>query len=238
MNQDLDINFIKNNIATSELISEIGLSVLKAGITTVLIIFAYINITSKWTNDPAFYAMILSAGISIVSATRYYHDKIHSVLEIFYTKAIDSEENFKTLGMIAVISAISGVLIALIVFVFQGVLLNVTYCSIASSGFLLYVFRNKLFTTKDYITYILYGVLTGASGYGLGAAIVIAIGLIGFWETVAILTLETGFTAVYTYLGLLDWVNEKKENIKSRKEREAEREEQEVAKEIMGRIAH
>jgi hypothetical protein len=238
MNQDLDINFIKNNMATSELISEIVLSVLKAGITTILLIFAYINITGKSTNDPAFYAMILAAVISMVSATRYYHNKIHSVLEIFYTKAIDTEENFKTLGMIAVISAICGVLIALIVFVFQGILLNITYCSIASSGFLLYVFRNKLFTVKDYITYILYGILTGASGYGLGAAIVIAMGLIGFWETVAILTLETGFTAVYTYLGLLDWVNEKKEDMKSRKEREAEREEQEVYKEIMGRIAH
>jgi hypothetical protein len=237
MNQDLDINFIKNNMATSELISEIGLSVLKAGITTVMIIFAYINITNKWTSDPEFYAMILAAVISIVSAMGYYHNKIHSVLELFYTRAIDTEENFRTLGMIAAISAFCGVLIALIIFIFQGVLLNVTYCSIASSGFLLYVFRNKLFTIKDYITYILYGVLTGASGYGLGAAIVIAMGLIGFWETVAILTLETGFTAVYTYLGLLDWVNEKKENMKTRKELEAEREDREVYKEIMGRLA-
>jgi len=88
--------------------------------------------------------------------------------------------------------------------------MTIAGCSLVSTGFLYYVFRNNLTSLKAYVMYAFYGIAAGTAAYLLGSLIVIASGLIGFWLTVGILTLETAFTAVYTYIGLLDWVTNEK----------------------------
>jgi len=237
--KNLDIEFIKENLDQSGLLKQVGWSAVKALCTTAVIlgaVLSVLNVKNLSENIQIYvYTSILSGLIiSVTLGIQFYHGKLFRLFDIIYTTSIDKAENITELTFRTGVALVLALLITTVLYLSQyygEILWQVGACSVISTGFIYYVFRNKLTDLKTYLVYAGYGIATGTAAYLLGSLVVIAIGLIGFWLTFGILSLETVFTAVYTYLGLLDWVNEEKEQrlINQRLEE---------AKEIYNRLRH
>ena len=244
--KNLDIEFIKENLDQAGLLQQVGWSAVKALCTTAVIlgaVLSVLNIKNISDNLQIYvYTSILSGLIiSVTLGVQYYHGKLFRLFDIIYTTSIDKVENISELARRTVVAVVLSLLITGLLYVSQfygEILWQVGACSVISTGFIYYVFRNKLTDLKTYLVYTGYGIATGTAAYLLGSLVVIAIGLIGFWLTFGILSLETVFTAVYTYLGLLEWVNEAKEQQLINQRHEENRQQTEEAKEIYKRLRH
>jgi hypothetical protein len=234
--QKLDIEFIKENLGQKGLLEQVGWGALKALVSTVVILGAVISVqnVAKLAEYMRFYVYTsIFAGVvaSVLLAVHYYYSKkLSTWFDVIYTNAISTEDNAIALGIKTLEGVIAGLLVALILYISQydpKTAISVGGCCFAATVFIYYVFRNKLVNLKSYVIYLLYGCATGTAAYLLGSLIVIAMGLIGFWLTIGILVSETAFTAIYTYLGLLEWVD----NEKNARKRQAEYEAKQKAEE-------
>jgi hypothetical protein len=241
----LDVDFVKDNLDTSGLLSQIAFGGVKALITTAIIIGAVVSVLriSELEEGIRFYvytAVVTGAALAILLAAQFYYKKLFYLADIFYTNSIDSGENKIELGMRVITAVCIAVLFSIVVYISQWypeIIYSVGGCSLVSIVFLYYVFRHKLTDLKAYLMYAGIGIATGTAAYLLGVLLIIAIGLIGLWLTVGILASETVFTAVYTYLGLLDWVNEEKNRQQNKQAWEEIHQQEAEAKEILNRMA-
>lgn len=242
--QNLDIDYVKTNLDKTGLLELVGESALKASITTAVIIGAVLSVVNveNLAENIRFYvytAITTGAFLSVLFAVQYYYGKLFYWFDLIYTTSIDPRDNWIQLLIRTAISVILALLITAGVYLFQyyaEIISVIGYCSLGSTVFIYYVFRNKLIDLKTYLLYAGYGVATGTAAYLLGAVIVIAYGLIGFWMTNGLLVLETTFTGIYTYLGLLEWVNQSKEERKLKLSWEERKKNDEEAKEILSRL--
>lgn len=242
--QKLDIDFIKQNLDQSGLIGQIGWGAVQALITTAIIIgavFSVLNVDklAEYIQLYVYTSIISGIVISILLAVQWYYGKLYRLFDVFYTSSIDNTQNTTELILRTIASVVLALLVAGVLYFSQyygAVIITIGVCSVVSTGFIYYVFRNKMVDWQSYVLYAVLGIATGTSAYLLGTLVVIAIGLIGFWLTIGILTLETVFTAVYTYLGLLDWVAHEKEVRKDKLGWEEKRKQEEEAKEILSRL--
>jgi hypothetical protein len=242
--QNLDIDFIKTNLDQSGLVTQIGWGAVKALVTTAIIIGAILSVfnvdkLAEYIQIYVYTSIIAGAAISVLFAVQWYYGKLYRLFDVFYTTSIDTKANLTELALRTIASVALALLIAGVLYLSQyygEIVITIGGCSVVSTGFIYYVFRNRLINWRAYVLFAACGIATGTAAYLLGTLIVIAIGLIGFWLTIGILSLETVFTAVYTYLGLLDWVAHEKEVRKSRLDWEKINKQKEEAKEILGRL--
>lgn len=216
----LDIEYIRKNKNSGDLIIEIGINAVYGLISTVIIIGA-INIIFGLV-IPGDILIKIAVCCAVVCGVICFAVGIHKTenltfSDVWYTRKIITEELWWYAAKSIIVGVVFGIFITImtvLIMSYSEVAGGLWGCATASSAFLLYIFRNKLQTWKDWAGYIGYGCITGFGMYGLGAAIVLAIGMIGYWLTVMILVLETVFTGVYTYMGLLEWVEDEKELIR------------------------
>jgi len=214
----LDMDFVKTNLDQTNMITTAIIGAGKGLFTTVIIlgsIAAVLNISniSPAIQNYVYAAVSIALLLAVTFSAVHYRKKISAYTELVYTTKIDSDDNFSFLSRAGISAATTGITLAFIALVSQqylGLLTNIGACSTVSTGFLWYIFKNRLLTYMDYLKYACFGIATGTAAYGLGALVVLAVGFIGLWVTVAILSLEVTFTAIYIYLGLLDWVVEEK----------------------------
>jgi len=229
--QKLDIDFISQNLDSSGLVGQLLTGAFKALVTTAVIIFAVYSVlnASKVSEHIQFYvytSIISGVLISLFLAVQWYYGKLHRLFEVIYTDSIDIDDNRFALILRTLASVALGLLIATTLYLSQQyieIIQTIGGCSLVSTAFIYYVFRNKIINWRSYVLFAGLGIATGTAAYLLGTLIVIAIGLIGFWLTIGIVSLETVFTAIYTYLGLLDWVHLEKQVQKERVEFAAKR---------------
>lgn len=241
----LDVTFIKENLSQTELLMSIGYSALKALITSAVLIGSVVSVQNANTvaesiRSYVYISIVTGFILSLFFGIQYYYGKLHRMYDVVYTSSIESDCNridlIARVGLAVILSLGLGAAM-LLSQQYSTEMMSAGACSIASTLFLYYIFRKKLVDLKAYFVYAGYGILTGTSAYMLGSLIIIAIGLIGLWMTVGILVLETIFTAIYTYIGLLEWVEKEKKRRVSQKQYEQERAERDEAAEILHRMA-
>jgi len=217
---NLDMDFVKTNLDQSKMISQVIIGAGKGLITTVIIlgsIISVLNISniSLAIQNYVYASVSIALLLAIAIPAFHYRNKITGFADLAYTTKIDEDENIWFLSKAGISAATTGIALSTVALVSQqylGLLTNIGACSTVSTGFLWYIFKNRLLTYMDYLKYACIGIATGTAAYGLGALVILAVGFIGLWVTVAIVSLEVTFTAIYTYLGLLDWVVEEKRN--------------------------
>ena len=225
----LDYEYIKEHKSTGGLLKDIIYGAVFGAVTTwVVLLAAWILWNTVIPGETLVkIAVIVAVGISCISFTVSIR-KHHSVtlFDLHYTRKLQWADLVIISGIGTAIGVVCGLMVSGAVYLFllyTDIFYGIIGCSTASSAFLIYIFRNKIEKPSDYVKYIMYGILTGIGMYLLGAGIVIAIGIMGFWQVAVIVVLETIFTAVYVYTGLLDWVEEEKARIQRREEYEQRR---------------
>lgn len=226
---------IENKMDQSEFLSKLGWGSIKAFITTILIIAGFIKLFELYNFfgylAVAQIAYIVVATMifyyiyfwkeqpkSTDTLLRKKKEYVLTWKDFFYTDKISTDGNFVCLATSwfvgLVIHFITALVIYTIIFCFNNSgsgevmsLLRVIFIGLGASTFYIYTQRFALKTKfwKIIGTCIVYGFSLSAASYLLGMIIGISNMVLGLPITIAILVFQFAFTAVYTYVDLLEW---------------------------------
>ena len=217
------IGYSKNSMEPKKFAGILIQSAFKALVSTAVIVLAvYLVMKPIIPMQEGGYIMIAVAVIGSLIAYPFALGEnnrriIKKISDVFYTKDVSGDDNFVACvksGIFGLcISFLTVVTVALepeaalqIFLVFAAAFLVLTYSTRNNLSF------NTLFTNAEY------SLIFSGSVYLIGLVIVLSANIVGVAITAGIVALEVAFTAAYTYIDLIRWVEESKTSIEEAKE--------------------
>lgn len=230
---DLTQDYLTTKMSQSELIGKIVWGAVKAFVTSIILIVAFIKALDlvNYFTSLVISQVILTIIFSLIIYYYYFwsgkggkgelalsKDKKLNLKDFLYTDKIDSEANTLALvtSFIGGTAAEFGLLIIMFIVKFSVEhsnsdetmsLLRVVVIGVIATGLYIYTQRNVL--DKNFWGIILRCTVYGFSLSGLAWLLGVIIGVsnmvLGIPITIAILVLQFTFTSFYTYTDLLEW---------------------------------
>lgn len=221
-----------DDMSQSELLTKLGWNSIKAFITTIILIIAFV----KMMELLGFYGYVSLGQISLLTGITmgvyYYYfwreQETNTISRLsnenltwrdfFYTTKINSDDQFICLATSWVVGFTIYGAMALLAYTIKFCIdnsgtgdvmsvLRVVVIGLIATTFYIYTQRNALKSIfwGTIITCIAYGFALSISTYLLGLTIGISNMVFGVPITIAILTLQFTLTSLYTYTDLLEW---------------------------------
>lgn len=234
-------DYLKKNMGTSELLSSMGFNALKALITTIPIIGAFLALERVLYPGLTLYSWVVLSfflAMSVISMVFLIHAKIETfdLVEWAFTNKMDREE----MGLTVIFSwfiALVGTFIGVTLKDLFYTLLYLTPLSILPFLAFMYMFRFKYERAGPRVFWcLIYGYGFGAGLRGLGLLLVLLVDVIGWQLTALWVICEILISAFYLYIDLTEWVRMDAENKLSDDQRQERREELDLMWEVYGRI--
>lgn len=252
MNDNNTISFVRDNMEQGVFLSIAGLGLLKAFVSVLIIIGAFISSSYLFSlrNDFVNLNLILSIGVFV--PMYIYITKIQEFKEFFITDRFNFDENLISLITAQLVSSVvtigfNGVLYILILFwsawddPLSQAIFKILCLSIVATSFFIYTKREEVWTREGFdlwrfVHYLVMGITFGTGTYALGGIIIISSELLGWALTILGIGLEIILASVYTYMDLQNWVKDYKQRKITNTELEMSKQEYEEAKDIAFRL--
>jgi len=243
------LNYVRANISQSDLAWIVIKNALKGLISSGLIIWGLLSLGDILALRADFFdTTLIFLMIQLVSfvGLYLYQTQIRSFEDFFYTEKFGVEENHTKLFVSWVFScglSIATMVGTILISKAPMPVLKVVVLSMSASFFFMYTRRNLLLKADNSYNWtiikgcFLQGWGFGCLTYGLGSSVAVSGDLIGWPLTVGIIVLEILFTSIYTYMDLIQWAKESKEQALSKQEYDALQLQKKELEDIANRVA-
>jgi hypothetical protein len=249
---DSPLSFVKDNMEQGEFLSFAAWGSIKAFVSVLIIISAFISTSYLLSLRDNFVILNLIMYLAIFVPGYIWITKISSFKEFFITDKIDFDDNCVFLLKMEaatwiLITIVHGIVFIVSLFLsawddpLSQAIFKIMCLSLITTSFFVYTKRDEVWTATGFdltrfIHYLIMGITFGIGTYALGGIIIISSSLIGWSLTVLGIGLEIILASVYTYMDLQNWVKDYKRRQLTKEDVEEREREQKDGKEIASRL--
>ena len=217
------IPFIREHMPEGDFLSCIGVNLIKALGSVIIIIMGFIAGSYLFSLQNTTVTLLVTGLVCTLTISYIWLAKIYSFKEFFITTRLDFEDNLalllKAQGISLAGTGIVYSLAELVILLYTAwydplsqAIIKIILLSVITASFFVYAKRDEVWIDHQFnkslgFHYAFMGIIFGVGVYSLGGIIVLSAELIGLQLTVLGIGLEIVFASVYTYMDLQQWIN-------------------------------